>query len=46
MTIPGMTIRDLMNTDCLDVDEILLTAPKKQKQKKVRPLSDLVKGGS
>lgn len=39
----GWTIRDFMNTDCLDIDEILLKVPKKKKQK-VRPLSDLVKG--
>ncbi|HHU0227246.1 MULTISPECIES: hypothetical protein [Enterococcus] len=36
-----------MNTDCLDIDEILLKAPKKKKTKKkkqeVRPLSELVK---
>lgn len=45
-TISGMTIRDLMETDCLDVDEILLKSPaKKQKKKKnVRPLWELVKG--
>ena len=36
-----------MNTDCLDIDEILLKAPKKTKKKKqeVRPLSELVKRG-
>jgi hypothetical protein len=32
-----------MNTDCLDVDEILLTQSVKQKSNKdVKPLSDLV----
>ena len=45
----GWTIRDFMNTDCLDIDEILLKAPKKKKTKKkkqeVRPLIELVKRG-
>lgn len=45
----GWTIRDFMNTDCLDIDEILLKAPKNKKTKKkkqeVRPLSELVKRG-
>ena len=30
----GWTIRDFMNTDCLDIDEILLKAPKNKKTKK------------
>ncbi len=34
-----------MNTDCLDIDEILLKAPKKKKKQEVRPLSELVKRG-
>ncbi|MEQ7216739.1 hypothetical protein [Enterococcus asini] len=40
-----MTIRDLMNTDCLDVDEILLVSSgtKAKKKKDVRPLAELVK---
>jgi len=32
-----------MATDCLDVEEILVKAPKKTKI--VKPLSELVKGG-
>lgn len=41
-----MTIRDLMNTDCMDIDEILLKDNKpKKKRKKIEPLESLVKGG-
>lgn len=41
-----MTIKDYMDTDCLDVDEILLKgSTKKKKQKNIRPLSELTKGG-
>lgn len=45
--VQSMTIRDVMNTDCLDIDEILLKDPKekpKKKQKEIRPLWELVKG--
>lgn len=42
-----MTIKNVMETDCLDIDEILLSSPKKQrKQKVIKPLSHLVKGGA
>lgn len=41
-----MTIRDLMNTDCLDLDEILLNQKtNKKKNKVIQPLSNLAKGG-
>lgn len=45
--IPGITIKDFMDTDCLDVDEILLkkSAKETKKKKEVRPLWELVKGG-
>lgn len=33
-----------MNTDCMDVDEILLKSSVKKKKKKVKPLAELVKG--
>ncbi len=39
-----MTIKNVMETDCLDIDEILLSSPKKQKV--IKPLSHLVKGGA
>lgn len=41
-----MTIKGLLETDCKDVDEILLRMPakSKKKNKKVRPLWELVKG--
>lgn len=41
-----MTVRDVMNTDCLDIDEILLEDPdkRKKKTKDIRPLWELVKG--
>lgn len=44
-----MTIRDVMNTDCLDIDEILLSDPgdrnkQKKTKKEIRPLWELVKG--
>lgn len=32
MNVPGMTINDLMGTDCLDVDEIFLNKEPKEKQ--------------
>ncbi len=40
-----MTIRDLMNTDCMDIDEILLVSSgsKVKKKKDVRPLAQLGK---
>lgn len=43
-----MTINDLMGTECLDVDEILLTAEKKEKEKVVSMESFLktMKGGN
>lgn len=42
-----MGIRDLMETDCMDVDEILLVSSNKKKMKKeIKPLADLVKGGA
>ncbi|BCA86643.1 hypothetical protein EsVE80_21660 [Enterococcus saigonensis] len=42
-----MGIRDLMETDCIDVDEILLVSSnKKKKKKEIKPLSELVKGGA
>lgn len=43
-----MGIRDLMETDCLDVDEILLVSSNKKKKKKkdIKPLAELVKGGA
>lgn len=41
-----MTIRDLMATDCLDVDEILMTKGEPQKkEKEIKPLYKLVKEG-
>lgn len=44
MSMPGMTINDLMQTDCLDVDEILLSEPKEQKEvKKVMSMEDFLK---
>lgn len=49
MSMPGMTINDLMQTDCLDVDEILLSEPKEQKEtKKIMSMEDFLrtmKGG-
>lgn len=45
--LPGWTITDLMKTDCIDIDEILLKSDNKEKTKKkkeIRPLSDLVNG--
>lgn len=42
-----MGIRDLMETDCMDVDEILLVSSnKKKKKKEIKLLSELVKGGA
>lgn len=42
-----MGIRDLMETDCMDVDEILLVSSnKKKKKKEIKPLAELVKGGA
>lgn len=42
-----MTIKEFMDTDCLDIDEILLKqSVKRKKTKQIRPLSDLVKGGN
>ena len=41
-----MTIKNVMETDCLDIDEILLSSPKKDKKKKqVRKLV-LTEGGA
>lgn len=49
MSVPGMTINELMNTDCMDVDEILLSEPKiKKEKKKVMSMEDFLnsqKGG-
>lgn len=45
--LPGWTISDVMKTDCIDIDEILLKTDKKEKSKKkkqIKPLSDLVNG--
>lgn len=45
--MPSMTVKSFMETDCLDVDEILLSDhSKKKKGRVVRPLSELVKGGN
>ena len=43
-----MGIRDLMETDCVDVDEILLASSNKNKKKKkdIKSLAELVKGGA
>ena len=47
--IPSMTVKNFMETECLDVDEILLSNPQKNQKKNmrnIRPLSELVKGGN
>lgn len=45
--MPSMTIKNLMDTECLDVDEILLSSESKKKKtkkrKEVRPMSELIK---
>lgn len=47
--MPSMTVKNFMETECLDVDEILLSNPQekqKNKERNIRPLSELVKGGN
>lgn len=40
-----MTIKNVMETDCLDIDEILLSSPKKSKDKK-QPRKLVLTGGA
>ncbi len=42
---PNWTINDVLNTDVKYLYEIVLNNKKTKKQKTVRPLSELVKGG-
>ncbi|WP_251869199.1 hypothetical protein [Enterococcus italicus] len=43
---PGWSLNDILNTDVKYLHEIMFTKTPNKKQKKTRPLSDLVKGGN
>lgn len=42
---PGWSLNDILNTDTKYLHEIMFTKTPKKKQKKIRPLSELVKEG-
>lgn len=43
---PGWSLNDILNADVKYLHEIMFTKKPNKKQKKIRPLSELVKGGN